>query len=133
MRQIDHFIDGNAVGGAGRFGDVYNPNTGEIQARVPFADAALIDKAASCAAQAQTGWAAINPQRRARVMFEFKRLIEARMDELAVALGLLLEFGPGSRVRRDGIGHEVQRDILVQLLVMGEPDDANALDGRNFF
>ena len=35
MRDIPHFIDGAAVAGAsGRFGDVFNPNTGEVQARV---------------------------------------------------------------------------------------------------
>jgi len=115
MRQIDHFIDGNAVGGAGRFGDVYNPNTGEIQARVPFADAALIDKAASCAAQAQTGWAAINPQRRARVMFEFKRLIEARMDELAALLSS--EHG---KVLADSRG-DIQRGLEVIEFACGVP------------
>ena len=43
MRQIQHFIDGAAVTGvSGRFGDVFNPNTGEVQARVQLAtDAAF--------------------------------------------------------------------------------------------
>jgi malonate-semialdehyde dehydrogenase (acetylating)/methylmalonate-semialdehyde dehydrogenase len=115
MRQIDHFIDGSAVGGAGRFGDVFNPNTGEIQARVPFADAALMDKAAKCAAQAQIGWAATNPQRRARVMFEFKRLIEARMDELAALLSA--EHG---KVLADSKG-DIQRGLEVIEFACGVP------------
>jgi malonate-semialdehyde dehydrogenase (acetylating)/methylmalonate-semialdehyde dehydrogenase len=115
MRQIDHFIDGSAVGGAGRFGDVYNPNTGEIQARVPFADAALMDMAVRCAAKAQVGWAAVNPQRRARVMFEFKRLVEARMDELAALLSS--EHG---KVLADSRG-DIQRGLEVIEFACGVP------------
>jgi malonate-semialdehyde dehydrogenase (acetylating) / methylmalonate-semialdehyde dehydrogenase len=38
MREIGHFIGGKAVkGGSGRFGDVFDPNTGEIQAKVALA------------------------------------------------------------------------------------------------
>ena len=34
MREITHFIDGVSVAGtSGRYGDVFNPNTGEVQAR----------------------------------------------------------------------------------------------------
>jgi malonate-semialdehyde dehydrogenase (acetylating)/methylmalonate-semialdehyde dehydrogenase len=38
------------------------------------------------AAEAQPGWAAVNPQRRARVMFEFVRLLNAHKQELAELL-----------------------------------------------
>ena len=35
MREIGHFIGGKEVAGQShRFGDVFNPNTGEVQARV---------------------------------------------------------------------------------------------------
>ena len=50
------------------------------------AEADELDAAVQAAARAQPAWAAVNPQRRARVMFEFKRLVEARMDELATLL-----------------------------------------------
>ncbi|HEX7800255.1 MAG TPA: aldehyde dehydrogenase family protein, partial [Asticcacaulis sp.] len=84
MRDIHHFIDGRAVPGtSGRFGDVYDPNTGRVQARVALASPAEVDDAVWRAAKAQTGWAAVNPQRRARVMFAFKALLESHMDELA--------------------------------------------------
>jgi malonate-semialdehyde dehydrogenase (acetylating)/methylmalonate-semialdehyde dehydrogenase len=87
MRDITHFIDGASVAGSsGRFGDVFNPNTGEVQARVAFATDAEVDKAVQSALRGQQTWALVNPQRRARVMFEFKRLVEARMDELAELL-----------------------------------------------
>ena len=38
MRDIQHFVNGRAVTGtSGRFGDVYDPNVGEVQARVALA------------------------------------------------------------------------------------------------
>ena len=87
MREIPHFIDGAAfTGSSGRFGDVFNPNTGEVQARVQLATEAEVDKAVASAVRAQQTWALINPQRRARVMFEFKRLVERDMDQLAELL-----------------------------------------------
>ncbi|WP_425999536.1 aldehyde dehydrogenase family protein, partial [Caulobacter sp. DWR1-3-2b1] len=87
MRAIDHFIAGaSAPGASGRFGDVFNPNTGEVQARVQLATDAELDAAVQNAAMAQIGWASTNPQRRARVMFEFKRLIERDMNLLAEIL-----------------------------------------------
>src|SRR5207302_5415470 len=87
MRDITHFIDGAAVAGtSGRVSDVFNPNTGEVQARVALASQAEVGAAVASALRAQQTWALVNPQRRARVMFEFKRLVEARMDELAELL-----------------------------------------------
>ncbi|CAN5277998.1 CoA-acylating methylmalonate-semialdehyde dehydrogenase [soil metagenome] len=84
MRDIHHFIGGGSVvGTSGRFGDVFDPNTGEVQARVQLASLAELDAAVADAAEAQKGWAATNPQRRGRVMFDFKRLLEVHMDELA--------------------------------------------------
>src|ERR1700754_2700085 len=87
MRDISHFIDGaSAVGTSGRYGDVFNPNTGEVQARVALATTGEVDKAVASALRAQQTWALVNPQRRARVLFEFKRLIERDMDALAELL-----------------------------------------------
>ncbi|NIJ39575.1 malonate-semialdehyde dehydrogenase (acetylating)/methylmalonate-semialdehyde dehydrogenase [Sphingopyxis panaciterrae] len=89
MRQIDHHIGGGAggsAGGAGRFADVLDPNNGGVQAQVALGDRAVLDRAVAAAKAAQPAWAATNPQRRARVMFEFKRLVEANMNELAEML-----------------------------------------------
>ena len=82
VRTVDHVISGAPVA-AGRFGDVYDPNSGLIQARVALGDAALLDVAVAAAQKAQPAWAATNPQRRARILFRFKELIEANMDSLA--------------------------------------------------
>jgi malonate-semialdehyde dehydrogenase (acetylating)/methylmalonate-semialdehyde dehydrogenase len=87
MRQIDALIAGGGSGGAPvRLGDVFNPSTGQVQARVGFSTPADLDRAVEKAQAAQPGWAATNPQRRARVMFRFRELLEANMQELAELL-----------------------------------------------
>jgi malonate-semialdehyde dehydrogenase (acetylating)/methylmalonate-semialdehyde dehydrogenase len=84
MREIGHFIGGRQVGGAsGRAGDIFDPNTGEVQAKVAFASKSEVGQAIADAAAAQPAWAATNPQRRARVMFKFLELIHAEHDDLA--------------------------------------------------
>ena len=84
MRDIGHFIGGKRVAGtSGRSGDVFNPNTGEVQAKVAFAKRAEVEQAIANAAEAQPKWAATNPQRRARVMFKFLDLVQQEFDELA--------------------------------------------------
>ncbi|ALJ15804.1 CoA-acylating methylmalonate-semialdehyde dehydrogenase [Sphingopyxis macrogoltabida] len=85
MRQIDHHIVGGA-GGSSRFADVLDPNNGGVQAQVALGDRAVLDRAVAAAKAAQPAWATTNPQRRARVMFDFKRLVEANMNELAQIL-----------------------------------------------
>ena len=82
-RTLMHFIGGQHVPGSGRTADVFDPNTGEVQARVPLASRAEMQAAIANAAAAQPGWAAINPQRRARVLMRFVELVHAHMDELA--------------------------------------------------
>src|SRR5215470_3505774 len=87
MREIGHFIGGKEVKGAsGRYGDVYDPNTGEAQAKVAFAKRAEVEHAIAVADMAQPGWAATNPQRRARVLFRFLELVQKEFDSLAKLL-----------------------------------------------
>ena len=63
MEELSHFIDGAHVSGtSGRFADVYNPATGEVQARVPLASKAELDDAVARAAAAQPGWAALSTE-----------------------------------------------------------------------
>ena len=115
-RDIHHFINGKAVpGGSGRFGDVYDPNTGEVQAKVALASVKEMDEAVAIAKAAQPDWAAVNPQRRARVMFKFKQLLEENMDELAVLLST--EHG---KVVADAKG-DVQRGLEVIEFACGVP------------
>jgi malonate-semialdehyde dehydrogenase (acetylating)/methylmalonate-semialdehyde dehydrogenase len=84
MREIGHFVGGKEVKGtSGRFGDVFNPNTGEVQAKVALAKHSEGEHAIAVAAAAQPAWAATNPQRRARVMFKFLELVQKEFDDLA--------------------------------------------------
>ena len=87
MREIGHFIGGKTVAGtSGRSGDVFNPNTGEVQAKVAFAKKAEMEQAIANAEAAQPAWAATNPQRRARVLFKFLELAQKEFDSLAQLL-----------------------------------------------
>src|SRR3954471_8283656 len=87
MREIGHFIGGKEVKGtSGRYGDVFNPNTGEVQARLALAKHSEVEHAIVVAEQAQPAWAATNPQRRARVMFRFLELVQKEFDSLAKLL-----------------------------------------------
>ncbi len=116
MQELSHYIDGkHAKGGSGRFADVMNPATGEVQARVPLASAAELDNAVARAAEAQVGWAATNPQRRARVMMKFGALIVEHMDELAELVSR--EHG---KTLPDARG-DVQRGLEVVEVCMGGP------------
>ncbi|MFZ9394722.1 MAG: CoA-acylating methylmalonate-semialdehyde dehydrogenase [Erythrobacter sp.] len=115
MRQIDHFIVGGAGGSAARKHQVWNPSTGEVQAEVALGDAALLQKAVDAAKAVQPAWAATNPQRRARVMFEFKRLVEANKQALAELLSS--EHG---KVIEDAHG-DIQRGLEVIEYACGIP------------
>src|SRR5436853_5176920 len=84
MRDIGHFVGGKQVkGGSGRSGDVFNPNTGDVQAEVALDSKCEVEQAIANAAAAKPAWAATNPQRRARVMFKFLELVQAEYDDLA--------------------------------------------------
>jgi len=116
MRYIPHFIDGRAHSAmSGRFGDVFDPNTGQVQAKTALASETEVDLAVQAALKAQTGWAGTNPQRRARVMFEFKRLLEIHMGELAELLSS--EHG---KVLADSRG-DIQRGLEVIEFACGIP------------
>jgi malonate-semialdehyde dehydrogenase (acetylating) / methylmalonate-semialdehyde dehydrogenase len=115
MRQIDHFIAGGSGASGLRFGDVLDPNNGGVQATVALGDAAVLERAVQAALAAQPAWAMTNPQRRARVMFEFKRLVEANMDALAHMLSS--EHG---KVIADSKG-DIQRGLEVIEFCCGIP------------
>src|ERR1700742_650430 len=116
MKEYGHFINGELVKGtSGRFGDVFNPATGEVQAKVALANRAEMTKAVEAAAKAFPAWSAVNPQRRARVMFNFKALLEKNMDQLARILSD--EHG---KVIADSKG-DIQRGLEVIEFACGIP------------
>ena len=116
MQSIGHWINGKLVPGtSGRFTDVFNPATGEVQARVALATVAELNAAVDEAAKAQVKWAATNPQRRARVMMAFGALINQNMEKLAELVSR--EHG---KTIPDARG-DVQRGLEVIEVCMGAP------------
>jgi len=121
LRDIPHFFADGSSSPAERFGDVFNPNSGDVQARVGLGKPADLDRAVALAKAAQPAWAATNPQRRARVMFRFKELIEQNMQSLAELLSS--EHG---KVIADSRG-DIQRGLEVIEFACGIP---HALKGE---
>nr|WP_040510011.1 CoA-acylating methylmalonate-semialdehyde dehydrogenase [Gordonia soli] len=116
MRSIPHYLAGETVTAeTGRFADVFDPNTGAVQAKVPLASAAEVDAAVVTAVEAQKVWAAWNPQRRARVLMRFVDLVNQNIEELAE----LLSREHGKTVP-DAKG-DIQRGIEVIEFAIGIP------------
>lgn len=115
-REIGHYVNGKTIAGAsGRFGDVFNPNTGEVQAKVALAGPDEMRKIVENAAEAQKGWAATNPQRRIRILIEFYNLLMKESDTLAEILS-----GEHGKTVPDARG-EIQRGIEVVEFAIGAP------------
>ncbi|MGO4854482.1 CoA-acylating methylmalonate-semialdehyde dehydrogenase [Phaeovulum sp. W22_SRMD_FR3] len=116
MKEIGHWINGKMVAGtSGRFADVFNPATGEVQAKLALASVEELEYAINEAAKAQVKWAATNPQRRARVMMKFASLINENMDKLAELVSI--EHG---KTLPDARG-DVQRGLEVVEVCQGAP------------
>jgi malonate-semialdehyde dehydrogenase (acetylating) / methylmalonate-semialdehyde dehydrogenase len=116
VKTIGHFIGGKRVDGkSGRFGDVFNPNTGELQAKVALASTDEVKAAVANAKAAQPAWAAKNPQVRARVMMRFLELANEHREELATLIST--EHG---KTIPDALG-DLQRGLEVAEFTTGIP------------
>jgi malonate-semialdehyde dehydrogenase (acetylating)/methylmalonate-semialdehyde dehydrogenase len=116
MSDVHHFIGGQRTeGSSGRWGEVFNPATGEGSRRVALAGAAEVDRAVKVAAAAFSGWAATPPLSRARVLFKFRELLERDGD--AIARLITEEHG---KVLSDAKG-ELTRGIEVVEFACGIP------------
>ena len=103
-KSLYHWIKGEKLHQqSGKFGDVFDPATGDVVSRVPFGGVEEIAAAINAATDALPNWAATPPIQRARVMFRFKALIEEHMDDIAVLVssehGKTLEDARGSITR----------------------------------
>ena len=104
MKKINHFINGQEyISKSDRFGDIFNPASGEKIGSVSFANKDDVALAIQNASNAQKKWAATPPLARSRVMFKFKELILRDMDKLALELtnehGKILSDSVGSLTR----------------------------------
>lgn len=115
-RELTHLVGGKHVPGrSGRFADVFDPNTGAVQARVPLASVDEVSEAIADSEAAQRDWALQNPQKRARVLMRFLALVQAEMDSLAH----LLSSEHGKTVA-DAKG-DIQRGLEVVEFATGIP------------
>ena len=113
---IAHYVNGSRVAQAsGRTGAVYNPATGVQTGVLPLADRAQVDAAVAAALAAFPAWAATPPQKRARVMFKLRDILEANADVLAAQI--TAEHG---KTHSDALG-EVARGLEVVEFACGIP------------
>ena len=116
MREIGHFIGGKTVAGtSGRTADVLMPMDGTVQGKVALASAAEMRAAVENAKAVQPEWAAMNPQRRARVLMKFLDLVHQEYDSLAELLAR--EHG---KTIPDAKG-DIQRGLEVVEFCIGAP------------
>ena len=116
INTLHHYVNGARVEGkSGRYGDVYDPATGAVAARVPLASASETGAAIAAAAAAFPGWRDTSPLRRAAVLFRFKELLDAHSDEIAQLIA-----GEHGKVLNDARG-SLARGIEVVEFACGAP------------
>ncbi|MDP9032242.1 MAG: CoA-acylating methylmalonate-semialdehyde dehydrogenase, partial [Pseudomonadota bacterium] len=114
---IGHYINGQVHDSASeRFSNVFNPATGEVQARVGLASQKTVDEAVASALKAFPVWSEQSSLRRSRVLFKFKELLDRHHDELAEIISR--EHG---KVFSDAKG-EVTRGIEIVEFACGAPN-----------
>ncbi|MDP8959096.1 MAG: CoA-acylating methylmalonate-semialdehyde dehydrogenase [Actinomycetota bacterium] len=116
MTTINHWINGKPYDRpAERYGQVYNPASGEVAARVAFASTEVVDQAVQAAKDAFPAWRDSSLTRRTQVMFAFRELVDRHKRDLAMLLSN--EHG---KVLSDAIG-EVNRGLEVIEFACGIP------------
>src|SRR6476646_954121 len=113
---IEHWRAGSRwLGSDERHGDVHDPATGRVTARVAFASGADVDAVVGDAVTAGRAWAATSLSRRTAVLFAFREVLARRREEVAAAI--TAEHGT---VLDDALG-EVQRGLEVVEFACGAP------------
>ncbi|MEI6039135.1 MAG: CoA-acylating methylmalonate-semialdehyde dehydrogenase [Actinomycetes bacterium] len=116
IKEIKHWINGSIYAGeSGRQGDVYNPATGELSAKVNFASEATVDHAVAIATEAFATWRHSSLTKRTQVMFAFRELMNINKSKIAELI--TAEHG---KVLSDALG-EVVRGLEVVEFACGIP------------
>jgi malonate-semialdehyde dehydrogenase (acetylating)/methylmalonate-semialdehyde dehydrogenase len=108
MNLIPHLIAGKPLTSAAT-SPVFNPATGEQSGSVASGGASEIDAAVTAAQAAFPSWAATTPSKRAKVMYEMRRLLGARGDEVARAISA--EHG---KMHADALGEVARGQEVVE-------------------
>lgn len=116
QKPISHFINGQENPGTGeRTQPVYNPATGEISAHLRLANRDDLDTTVAAAKKAAESWSQTSLAKRTTVLFKFRELVSAHVDELAALI--TAEHG---KVLSDAKG-EIGRGIEVIEFACGIP------------
>ena len=116
MAFLGNYIDGkHQASDSGRDAPVYNPATGEETRRVTLSSAGETRDAIAAAERAFDGWRRVSPLKRARIMFQFKALLEANAERIATQISS--EHG---KVYSDALG-ELTRGMEVVEFACGMP------------
>jgi len=116
MTEYGHLIGGKSVAGtSGRTGDVFNPSTGEVAAKVALATKSETEAAIENAQAAFEAWSRTSVVKRSRVMFKFLELATKERNELATTLSN--EHG---KIHSDALG-DLQRGLEVVEFACGAP------------
>jgi malonate-semialdehyde dehydrogenase (acetylating)/methylmalonate-semialdehyde dehydrogenase len=87
IRNVGLWIDGRLVDStSGRSGVVWDPATGQAQARVDFASAEEVDNVVASARKAFPGWRETSLSRRSEIMFRMRELVDANRQKIATAI-----------------------------------------------
>jgi malonate-semialdehyde dehydrogenase (acetylating)/methylmalonate-semialdehyde dehydrogenase len=114
-------------------GDVYNPSTGKVIARVPFCNAEQTAAVVDAAAEALPAWAETPPVERARIMFRYRDLVAAHFEEFAALV--TREHGktlPEARAEVQRGMEMIEYACSVPTMLMGDtlPNIASSVDAE---
>jgi len=116
QKVIEHWINGtHEPSSSNRYGDIYNPATGQVIAKLPMGNSSDLDKAVNAAELAFKSWSKTSITRRSQVLFKYKELLESNREELTRLI--TLEHG---KVLSDAAG-SLQRGIEVVDFACGIP------------
>ena len=116
QKVIEHWINGtHEPSSSNRYGDIYNPATGQVIAKLPMGNSGDLDKAVNAAELAFKSWSKTSITRRSQVLFKYKELLESNREELTRLI--TLEHG---KVLSDAAG-SLQRGIEVVDFACGIP------------
>ncbi len=103
MKEIKNYINGSLKSFSKKFGDVYDPSTGDIISNVVLSDKKDFNETINSSKKAFLNWAEVTPLKRSRILSNFKNNIEKNMEKIAKTVsqehGKTLDDAKGSVTR----------------------------------
>jgi malonate-semialdehyde dehydrogenase (acetylating)/methylmalonate-semialdehyde dehydrogenase len=83
MYHVGHFINGKKIVSKNPSLNIYQPATGSVIGQVELADSGIVNQAVAAALAAFPQWSETTPLKRARILFQFKAILEKNIEALA--------------------------------------------------